>query len=557
MLQMSYYSISAYWPTLIIPVRCLAIAILLSGLPNSLTAQSRLDSLVRAIDYAIENRDIYVKRKEAQTNSLYAICATLTTEKSKYEANSRLFHELKHYDLNRALRAAKEKLKLAFLLNNESNIRESKMNIAEMLGKMGMYNETFNIIDTVNTATLNKEQMQYLYHIYHSTYSLLYQSALSDEEKQKYIRYAYQYKDSLLQVLDSTTLSYQLVYTTHLIDIGQHERALAYILGVYPNYKNSRERLSLDYTLSLVYESIGNTILQKEYLAKVALGDLTEPVKSYIALRKLAVLLFQQGDVTRAYTYIKCAMEDAHFAKARFRMNEISETLPIITAAYDQQINTEKKNLRRLLLISSLLASILLVCVFGILKQLRGIKKAEIALRKKTDELSAVNNQLNSLNKQLVESDHVKEVYIGYVFSICSSYINKLEKNRLIVHKKACARQYEDVIRITGSSNLFAQEIKEFFQSFDAIFLGIFPRFIEKFNALLREEERIYPKSGEFLTPELRVFALMRLGINDSGKIAQMLHYSPQTVYNYKLKLKNKALSSKEDFYNSVQTIGR
>jgi hypothetical protein len=207
--------------------------------------------------------------------------------------------------------------------------------------------------------------------------------------------------------------------------------------------------------------------------------------------------------------------------------------------------------------ISSLLAAILLACVFGILKQLRSIKKAEAALRKKTDELSAVNAQLKSLNKQLAEADHVKEVYIGYVFTICSSYINKLENFRLTVHKKLRVRQYDDAICITESTNLFTQEIKEFFQSFDAIFLGNFPRFIEDFNALLREEERIYPKGSEFLTPELRVFALMRLGINDSGKIAKMLHYSPQTVYNYKLKVKNKALSSKEDFYTSIQKIGR
>lgn len=554
------YPLTTYLLPLSKTIRFFAIIFFLFLFHESVPAsasQTSLDSLIKAIDHAIENRDIYTKRKETRIDSLYAVCGILTSRETKYEVNSFLFKELKHYDLDRALDIAKEKRKLALQIGNNHYFEESQMNVAEMLGKMGMYKEAFDIVDKINAATINKEHKEYLYHIYHSTYSLLYQSALSDEERQTYIRYVYHYKDSLLQVLDSTSLSYQVVYSVRLVDIGHYEEALANILRVYTNYKDQGEHFSLDYTLALAYEGIGNTTLQEEYLARAALRDLSEPVKSYIALRKLAVILFLKGDVRRAYTYIKCAMEDAYFAKARFRMIEISETLPIITAAYDQQMNAEKKSLRKLLYFSLFLTGFLLLGAFVILKQLRLIKKAEAKLKRKNIKISLINDQLKSLNDQLAESDHVKEVYIGYVFDICSSYINKLESFRITVHKKLRSQKYDDAIRITGSTKLFSDELKDFYQSFDAIFLGIFPRFIEDFNALLRVEERINPKSSEILTPELRVFALIRLGINDSGKIALILHYSPQTVYNYKLKLKNKAKSSREDFYTSIQKIGR
>lgn len=560
MLDLLNYSSSAGWPSIKMPLRLLITNFFLLVLPESGAvgaSQTELDSLIKAIDNVIENRDFYTRRKEKRIDSLYAVRETTTSVETKFIVNSCLFKELEHYDLDRALDVAKEKQKLALQIGNNQYFEESQMNIAEMLGKMGMYKEAFDIVDTIDTSTIDKEQKEYLYHIYHSTYSLLYQSALSDEERKNYIRYVYHYKDSLLQVLDSSSLRYKVVYTVRLIENGQFDEALDHILRLFPNYKDEDGRFSLDYTLSLAYEGIGNTTLQKKYLARAALRDLTEPVKSYIALRKLAVLLFLQGDVGRAYTYMKYAMEDAHFAKARYRMMEISETLPIITAAYDQLMNAEKRNLRKLVYFSLLLAGFLFLGAFVILNQLRLTKKTEKKLKRKNAKISLINEQLKSLNDQLAESDHIKEVYIGYMFDICSSYIKKLENFRIKVHKKLHSKKYDDAVIITGSTKLFSDELKEFYQRFDAIFLGIFPRFIEDFNALLREEERIYPKGSEILTPELRVFALIRLGIIDSGKIALMLHYSPQTVYNYKFKLKNKALPSEEDFYSSIQKIGR
>lgn len=178
-------------------------------------------------------------------------------------------------------------------------------------------------------------------------------------------------------------------------------------------------------------------------------------------------------------------------------------------------------------------------------------------MKKLNDELSDMNVGLQELNKSLSESNLVKEEYIGSVFNLCSSYIDKLDSYRVSINRKLRVQKIEDVIRLTDSKNFVSEELKEFFQTFDAISLNIYPNFIDEFNALLKEGEQIHPKNEELLSAELRIYALIKLGITDSSKIATFLHYSPQTVYNYKLKVRNKSRIPKDEFMDALQKIGR
>jgi hypothetical protein len=447
---------------------------------------------------------------------------------------------------------------MASRLNNRQMLYEAEMNIAEMLGKMGMYKETFDIMGPIKKNELDKEQWGYYFHVYHSIYSLLLKSALSEEERERYKRLVTVYKDSLLQVFDTASLTYKLVLNGRLIENGQKKEALSVISRCYAQaLADKAETGVLAYGVAYAYEAAGNKQEQKRYLALAARSDMEGAVKSYIALRKLAVLMYQEGDLERAYSYIKCSMEDAQFAKARFRMSEVSEALPIIAASYDKKMKEDKDHLFRYLVLISLLTVVLLCCIGFIYKQLKRISAAELLVKKKNGELTLINEQLKDLNTRLSESHQVKEAYIGYVFNLCSSYINKLENYRVNLHKKLKAKQTEEALNITGTASLVTHELKEFFQNFDAVFLNIYPRFIEEFNALLKKEEQVLPKAGDILTPELRVFALVRLGISDSSKIADFLHYSPQTVYNYKLRIRNKLAISKDDFMKKIQEIGK
>ena len=219
------------------------------------------------------------------------------------------------------------------------------------------------------------------------------------------------------------------------------------------------------------------------------------------------------------------------YCSARLRALEISQLMPIISTAYDLKTKQEKRNLLVFSTTISILVIVLICAMLYIYKQLKAIAVVRLSLKNMNTDLMGMNDDLNNLNSVLSESNHVKEEYIGYLFSICSSYINKIEDFRKSINRKLKAGQIDDVVQLTNpTSTLLQTELKEFYKNFDTIFLNLYPDFVEQFNTLLVPGENILPKEGELLSPELRIFALVRLGINDSVKIANFLHYSPQTV---------------------------
>ena len=185
------------------------------------------------------------------------------------------------------------------------------------------------------------------------------------------------------------------------------------------------------------------------------------------------------------------------------------------------------------------------------------LSEAQKLLKEANDKLQALNGELTDVNAQLRESNYVKEEYIGYVFSICSNYISKLDSYRINISRKLKANQIDEVKAMTDRPTMAQSELKEFYKNFDAIFLHVYPDFVRDFNALLQPDERIRLKEGELLNTELRIYALVRLGINDSVKIAKFLHCSPQTVYNNRLKVRNKAIVPKEEFAERVRLLGK
>ncbi|SBW04179.1 DUF6377 domain-containing protein [uncultured Dysgonomonas sp.] len=520
-------------------------------------AKSQLDSLLYELDLTIKNRPQYNMIKELRIDSLKAKLAQASDAEESHKIYHRLYREYRNYNMDSALFMATKKYDIAQSIGNIQYQYTASMNIAEILGIMGMYKEAFNIADKINRNGLDEDQMPYYYHFYHSTYSLLFENSLAQNEKSHYGHLVSQYKDSLLQVNDPNSIGYLLVENGKLVELGRYDEALSLMTKCYKENKNNESIVgSLAYGLSDIYEKLGNTEQQKKYLIISATSDLRRAVKSYISLRKLAVILYKEGDLDRAYSYIKCSMEDATFSKARFRTLEISETLPIIVAAYDKKATQEKSNLKKYLVLISILSVVLIISLVYIYKQLTRLSQARKRIKDMYEEVKQMNTELNGLNKKLSESNLVKEEYIGYVFNLCSSYIDKMETYRINVNRKLKTGKIDDALKTTSSTSLVSDELKEFFSNFDIIFLNLYPNFVDGFNALLKEDERITPKSDDILTPELRVFALIRLGINDSSKIASFLHYSPQTVYNYKLKIHNKLAVSKDDFANLIQQIG-
>ncbi len=525
---------------------------------SSSVLAGKTDSLLHILDKAIAARPQYNKIREAKIDSLKRLSASSTDGAEKYRLYFQIFREYRSYNMDSAMKVAREKKIIAGQSGNQQNIYESEMNISEILGIMGMYKESIDILDKIDKQKLDKAQKTFYFHLHHSLYIRLSEIAVSANEKEYYATLLSHYKDSLLLFNEPGTSGAYFAEAGKLAEQERYDEALKILHESLVKFGDSPSLVGMfAYELSEVYRKKGDEENEKKYLIISSISDIKRAAKTYVALRKLAILLYQDGDVDRAYQYIKCAMEDATFCKARFRTLQISETLPIIVAAYDKKMNQEKENLFKYLILISLLSVVLIVSILFIYRQMNKLSAARQALNKMYEDVKEMNSNLNDLNKKLSESNHIKEEYIGFIFNLCSSYIDKMEAYRKNINRKLKSGQIEEASKITNSTSLVFDELKEFFRNFDAIFLNIYPNFVEEFNELLQEGEKITPKAGDLLSPELRVFALVRLGITESSKIANFLHYSPQTVYNYNLKVRSKLAISKEEFSEAIQQIGK
>lgn len=518
-----------------------------------INASNRLDSLLKVLDKTVEIKLEYTAQKEQQITALKYQLSYSTVDEQRFNLTDKLFKLYSNYKTDSAFYVAKERVALANKIGNTQMIGEANMNMAEALRTTGMYKEALELLDEIQKKGWNKYNEGYYMHLRHSLYLLMSDYSIADEDKRRYNSLIFNYKDSILKITPEDDISYYLVTSTKNIMLGEYQKALetmkvAYTLDV--------SKAMVTYTMSEIYKYLGDTEQEKIYLAESAIADLKSGIKEYISLQELAAILFREGDVDRAYSYMKTSMDDAIFCNARLRMLEISRMLPIINESYDLKMQKEQNRLYWRSVVAIILAVVLLVTLSYIYRQMKTLSSIRKYQKKMNVELKAMNEELNNKNSELVDSNLIKEEYIGYVFNICSTYIDKLENFRITVNRKIKAGQTSDLEKMTSTSSLVADELKDFYKNFDSIFLNIYPTFIEDFNALMVEDGKIVPKDGDLLTPELRIYALVRLGINDSMKIADFLHYSPQTIYNYRLKIRNKMSVSKDEFPIALSQIG-
>lgn len=329
---------------------------------------------------------------------------------------------------------------------------------------------------------------------------------------------------------------------------GQADQAIPILNKVLTSPLDMQEKAYAYYTLSLAYEAKKDTDMEIYYLAQTALIDLNASVREYAALQKLARLVYQQGDPERAYNYVSCSMKDAVACNARLRFLEVTEFYPIIDKAYSDKKAQEKRLGRILTLSITGLAVCLILLAFYLYHGLR-----KLSLMRKN--LSKSNKELVALNQQLQQTGKIKEVYIARYLDRCVSYLDKLEQYRRSLEKLAMASRIEDLFKAIRSADFLREERKNFYNEFDKSFLELFPNFIHDFNNLLNEDGKIEPKPGEILNTELRIFALIRLGVTDANRIAHFLGYSLATVYNYRSKIRNKAKGDKDNFEQEVMRL--
>ena len=538
------------------------VTIVLSGLLYAKDNKST-DALLREIDGIIKNRQTYGAEKEARIADLKKLLVEAASDEQRYGFCGRLFDEYRAYNLDSSFVYAQRKEELAHRLNKLDYLDDSAMNMAEVMGTTGMYKEALELLGKIDKKTLPDYLYGYYYHLYRTIYGLMGDYAVTEKAKKEYYRMTDLYRDSLLQINASDSLGHALVMADKYIVHARYDEAIDMLMEYYskPSLDDHAQAM-ITYTISEGYRLKGDKQGQKHYLALSAIADLKSAVKEYVSLRKLASLVYEEGDIDRAYNYLKCSLEDATLCNARLRTLEISQVFPIIDQAYQLKTKRQQQEMKVSLICISLLSVFLLVAIFFVYKQMKKVAAARrevidtnTLLQELNEELHDSNSQLKEMNHTLSEANYIKEEYIGRYMDQCSTYLDKMDLYRRSLNKIAAAGRVEELYKAIKSSQFLDEELKEFYANFDVTFLQLFPSFVEDFNALLTEP--MQPKPGELLNTELRIFALIRLGITDSTKIAQFLRYSVTTIYNYRTRVRNKAVGERDEFEAKVMQIGK
>ena len=526
---------------------------------------SRADSLLLKLDQAIKERPIYMEQKELKLVELKRLLHRQIPDEERFAILGTLLDEYRSFNTDSALHMAEEREQIAIRLGNREYIDNARMNKADVLGMTGMYKEVMDLMRNIHIDRLPVDIHPYYYHIYRTVYGLMADYAVTAYEKKLYTELTDKYRDSLLLVNKDNLLIHTLIQSDQYNVRNEYDKAIRLLTDYLALQKDYEHDVAIcAYTLSESYRLKGDKEKEKEYLIVSAMADMKTAVREYISLRKLAVLLYQEGDIERAYSYVKICMEDAAACNARLRKLEILEIFPIINDAYQQKTEKQQEQMKWALVSISLLSLFLLLAIFYVYKQMkkvaaarREVIDANKRLKELNDELHLSNAQLKEANHSIAENSYLKEEYIGRYTHQCSVYLEKMDNCRRSLGKIAATGNVEELYKNIKSSKFIEGELKEFYTNFDNTFLQLFPTFVEDFNALLADDEQISLKAGERMNTEVRIFALIRLGITDSVKIAQFLRYSVTTIYNYRTKVRNKAAGDRDLLEQEVMTIGK
>ncbi len=526
---------------------CLLLLITINS-PGIRSASTPLDTMLVKLDTYLENSRRYIKQKETQINACRKKLTTASSDEKRYEASIGLFEEYKSYKYDSAYSYAHLSLQLAERLQHQGYMAESNCAIAFCLVSSGLFKEAFDVIqkiDITHAPTIHQIT-------YYSLYSRLYYDIADYNHEapfqEEYIGKGSLYTDSLLALLPEHSPEWW--YAT-----GQRQmKERQYDACIY-SFKTLLQRNDIDpHTEAIISSSLGWVYWAQNdkeramiYLIHAAIGDICSATKETTALRVLASLLYERGDINRANKYVKIALEDANTYNARHRKIEIGSILPIIE---QDRFNIVKK--QRNILIGGvslfiLLFLLLFTATLIIYKQMKKLRIARHTIEER-------NRQLQDTNNQLSEANNIKDEYIGYSFYLNSEYIEKMEFLYKTINRKIAARQFDD-LRSSFKESTLNHERDNMYASFDETFLKLFPGFIHAYNRLFPAEESSRNENGNSLTPEMRIFALIRLGICESERIAKFLNYSVHTINTYKTRVKNKSIVSNELFEAKIMEI--
>lgn len=512
-----------------------------------LNAKNTTFPTLEDLDKVVANQQIYTNARLRMLDSLKSDLRKADDLHKKYAIEKELFAGYQSFVVDSALLYAQKKLSLAQRLNDAEELSYSYLDVASMLIKGGNYKEANEVLQRLNVRNASSNLRNYYYTVNQDLYTTLQTVSLTANERKLYNEKSSLYKDSILSLkLDPSVW----VVTDRMMDKHRYKDALQILLKEYPTLNVDDRRMAyVAYSISDIYRLMGNREKEKQYLIVSAIADIKSAVKEYISLRRLATLLYEDGDIERSYLYMKRALEDAIYCNARLRVIEVSDIMPIINKAYEDKTQREKHVTLLALVSISVLSLMLIGLVFLLRRQMKKLSVTQRALRDKNaelyklnDVLSKTNDALSESNDSLSEASRIKDMYIAQFMTECSTYIDKMELYRKQLRKVATTGSKAELLDILKSPTFIEKEVDAFFATFDATFLSLFPNFVHDFNQLLLPESQVVNKKDKRLNTELRICALIRLGISDNERLAAFLRCSKATIYSYRSRTRLKSL---------------
>jgi len=533
-----------------------ALVSVLSGCCSEKDRQIR-DTL-KELDDVISRQEEIESAKDSYIELIKGRYSEAMSPDEKYTILDELYNEYYNYNIDSAIFYARTKLDIAFDAAEQDLVDDAILDIADRYVMSGMYLAAHDIISEISADRLDVLLVPRYYHIWHSLYTGLEDGCDDPVQKTEYRKLKQQYREQLFSLLGKDDISRLYVMADIYVDEGRADELLDTLNAKFNEDIPIHDKAVLSYIYANISDSYGHDDDATLYFAKSAIFDLMTPVHEYKSLYELASKLYDAGDIKRAYRYISRSINDAITANALINIQSINRSLPIISRSYHTQMLHNRRQLSVLSGILGIMAVLLIGAVIVTLKEQRKARQAEKRTSEINEELKAINRKMEEYILLLKESNNIKEIYIGRYIDLCSEYIGRMERYRSMLNRTARTEGFEAVRNALKSSEFIDKELNEFYEQFDATFLQLFPDFIKDLNALLQSDKRIELKTRDgIMTTELRIFALIRLGITDSVKIAEFLRRSVSTVYNYRVKMRNAALNSREDFEKQIMGIGK
>ena len=533
--------------------------VMLAAVALTMGAAGRFERL----DSLIEAQPRIIAEKEAHLARLKADLAHVSEPASRYAALHQLYDEYAAYQYDSAHAYVAQCFDVARAMGNEHLVNASRLDLLHILSVGSLMNKAQQVAEQVDTTQLTADQMiafrrtQINMRILQSEY--IQGSPYTSEYLDRLVNLR---REIAAMDAPQENINYQLTVAEYDADNQHYDKAINRLTGLLPQY-HSGERLYsiITSTLAFFYLQQGDTDKQLEYLVKSAESDLEGCIRENTALRVIADRLFDEGDIDRAYHYMRVAVDDANFFGARLRNIQLSHIMPKILSAYQTKQDRNHRNMLGLLVTLSVIALMLVVGVMAIYQLLKRSNRLNKQNEVMNDQLHQVNEQLEDTveqlresNGQLHEREKLKEEYIARFLSLSSRFIDRGEDQRKQLYRLHREHKSEELARALHSTHFGSENAQLFYENFDNAFLNIYPNFVTEVNKLLLEGGKIEVKEGKRLTTESRVLALIRIGITDNQSIANILRASLTTIYTYRSKLRSRAVN-KEDFEENVKKI--